>query len=47
MALKRFVQSRVGSCPEPTHNITIENCTVLNAQRLGIMLDGAQYAGGK
>lgn len=25
---------------EPCHNITIENCTVLNARRLGIMLEG-------
>ena len=30
-----------GSSPaEPVHDITIENCTVLNSQRLGIMLDG-------
>ena len=38
--IKAFCAEPGGSCPEPTHNITIENCTVLNAQRLGIMLDG-------
>ena len=38
--IKAFCAEPGGSCPDPTHNITIENCTVLNAQRLGIMLDG-------
>ena len=38
--IKAFCAAPGGSCPEPTHNITIENCTVLNAQRLGIMLQG-------
>ncbi len=38
--IKAFCAEPGGSCPEPTHDITIENCTVLNAQRLGIMLDG-------
>ena len=38
--IKAFCAEPGGSCPEPTHNITIENCTVLNAQRLGIMLEG-------
>ncbi len=38
--IKAFCAEPGGSSPEPTHNITIENCTVLNAQRLGIMLDG-------
>ena len=38
--IKAFCAEPGGSCPEPTHNITIENCTVLNVQRLGIMLDG-------
>ena len=38
--IKAFCAEPGGSCPEPTHNITIENCTVLNAQRLGIMLNG-------
>ena len=38
--IKAFCAEPGGSCPEPTHDITIENCPVLNAQRLGIMLDG-------
>ena len=38
--IKAFCAEPGGSCPEPTHNITIRNCTVLNAQRLGIMLQG-------
>ena len=38
--IKAFCAEPGGACPKPTHNITIENCTVLNAQRLGIMLDG-------
>ena len=38
--IKAFCAAPGGSCPKPTHNITIQNCTVLNAQRLGIMLQG-------
>lgn len=38
--IKAFCAEPGGSCPLPTHNITIENCTVLNSQRLGIMLQG-------
>lgn len=38
--IKAFCAEPGGSCPKPTHNITIRNCTVLNAQRLGIMLQG-------
>ncbi len=38
--IKAFCAEPGGSCPEPNHDITIENCTVLNAQRLGIMLQG-------
>ncbi len=38
--IKAFCAEPGGSCPNPTHNITVENCTVLNAQRLGIMLQG-------
>lgn len=38
--IKAFCAEPGGSSPKPTHNITIRNCTVLNAQRLGIMLQG-------
>lgn len=32
--------ARPGGGGEPCHNITIENCYVMNARRLGIMLEG-------
>ncbi len=38
--IKAFCAEPGRSCPKPTHDITIRNCTVLNAQRLGIMLQG-------
>ncbi|MDE2889178.1 MAG: right-handed parallel beta-helix repeat-containing protein [Gemmatimonadota bacterium] len=38
--IKAFCAEPGGSCPRPTHNVTIRNCTVLNSQRLGIMLQG-------
>lgn len=38
--IKAFCAEPGGSCPKPTHNVTIQNCTVLNSQRLGIMLQG-------
>ncbi len=38
--IKAFCAAPGGFCPKPTHNITIQNCTVHNAQRLGIMLQG-------
>ena len=38
--IKAFCAEPGSSCPKPTHNVTIRNCTVLNAQRLGIMLQG-------
>lgn len=38
--IKGFCARPGGSCEIPLHDITIENCTVLNARRLGIMLEG-------
>lgn len=38
--IKAFCAEPGKSAPEHCHDITIENCTVLNAQRLGIMLHG-------
>ncbi len=38
--IKAFSAEPGKSTPSPCHDITIENCTVLNAQRLGIMLHG-------
>ena len=38
--IKGFCAEPGKSCPEPIHDITIENCRVMNSQRLGIMLDG-------
>jgi hypothetical protein len=38
--IKGFCAIPGEGCPEPMHDITIENCTILNSQRLGIMLDG-------
>ena len=38
--IKAFCARPGGSCPEPNHDITIENCTILNARRLGVMLEG-------
>ncbi len=39
--IKAYYQEPGGPGGEPNHNITIENCYVLNARRLGIMLEGA------
>ncbi|MDA0745069.1 MAG: right-handed parallel beta-helix repeat-containing protein [bacterium] len=38
--IKAFCAEPGGSCPEPCHNITIENCTLMDARRLGIMMQG-------
>jgi hypothetical protein len=38
--IKAFCAEPGGTNPEECHNIRIENCTVLNARRLGIMLQG-------
>lgn len=38
--IKAFATKPGESRAEPCHNVTIENCTVLNARRLGIMLEG-------
>jgi hypothetical protein len=38
--IKAFCAEPGGKCPEPSHDITVENCTVLDARRLGIMLHG-------
>ncbi|MDZ4860847.1 MAG: right-handed parallel beta-helix repeat-containing protein [Candidatus Hydrogenedentes bacterium] len=37
--IKAF-SARPGCSADPCHNITIENCYVMNARRLGIMLEG-------
>ncbi|MCL4693340.1 MAG: right-handed parallel beta-helix repeat-containing protein [Candidatus Hydrogenedentes bacterium] len=39
--IKAYYQEPGGPGGEPNHNITIENCYVLNARRLGIMLEGS------
>lgn len=39
--IKAYYQEPGGPGGQPNHNITIENCYVLNARRLGIMLEGS------
>lgn len=39
--IKAYCRHPRGPAAEPTHDITIRNCTVRNAHRLGIMLEGA------
>ncbi len=41
--IKGFCAEPGKSCPEPVHDITIENCRVMNSKRLGIMLDGVNF----
>ncbi len=38
--IKAFCREPGGSGTEPTHDITIEKCRVVNSRRLGIMLEG-------
>jgi hypothetical protein len=38
--IKAFCARPGGSCAEEHSNITIQNCVILNARRLGIMLEG-------
>lgn len=38
--IKAFCARPGGSCAQPIENVTIRDCTVLNARRLGIMLEG-------
>jgi len=39
--IKAYYQEPGGPGGQPNHNITIENCYVLNSRRLGIMLEGS------
>jgi hypothetical protein len=39
--IKAYYQEPGGPGGQPNHNITIENCYVMNARRLGIMLEGS------
>lgn len=38
--IKGYCARPGGSCADPLQDITIQNCTVLNSRRLGIMLEG-------
>lgn len=38
--IKGFCARPGGSCAESLYNITVQNCVILNARRLGIMLEG-------